>query len=205
MRVYSKHKNSRRFALKIWDKKLNLYLKRNSIWMIFRYKIEIISDIEQKIRKLLVNIAVLPSWECGLKLKIFPAVLIVVWSLPSWECGLKFNCNSFILAINCRSLRGSVGWNPIFMHLTSFRFVAPFVGVWVEILKEQTKCIANDVAPFVGVWVEIFKMCPNRTIHERRSLRGSVGWNTWGVIALISHWVAPFVGVWVEMKETIAN
>lgn len=28
--------------------------------MIFRYKIEIISDIEQKIRKLLVNIAVAP-------------------------------------------------------------------------------------------------------------------------------------------------
>lgn len=28
--------------------------------MIFRYKIEIISDIEQKIRKLLVNIAVTP-------------------------------------------------------------------------------------------------------------------------------------------------
>ena len=58
--------------------------------MIFRYKIEIISDIEQKIRKLLVNIA-----------------------------------------------------------------VAPFVGVWVEIIGCSTFCSKFKVAPFVGVWVEI--------------------------------------------------
>ena len=60
--------------------------------MIFRYKIEIISDIEQKIRKLLVNIAVLPSWECGLKF------------LRCVQIGLSMS-------------------------------VAPFVGVWVEILE----------------------------------------------------------------------
>ena len=59
--------------------------------MIFRYKIEIISDIEQKIRKLLVNIA-----------------------------------------------------------------VAPFVGVWVEIVNVSGLQIAKTVAPFVGVWVEIY-------------------------------------------------
>ena len=58
--------------------------------MIFRYKIKFISDIEQKIRKLLVNIAVTP----------FVGVWIEIWahvnswscserSLPSWECGLK--------------------------------------------------------------------------------------------------------------------
>ena len=79
--------------------------------MIFRYKIEIISDIEQKIRKLLVNIAVapfvgvwveierslashgcnmsLPSWECGLKLNIELDYNVSCLSLPSWECGLK--------------------------------------------------------------------------------------------------------------------
>ena len=60
--------------------------------MIFRYKAKFISDIEQKIRKLLVNIA-----------------------------------------------------------------VAPFVGVWIEIIG----CKACDegfvVAPFVGVWIEIPK------------------------------------------------
>ena len=58
--------------------------------MICRYKIKFISDIEQKIRKLLVNIA-----------------------------------------------------------------VAPFVGVWIEIVKEQVENLIGTVAPFVGVWIEI--------------------------------------------------
>ncbi len=80
--------------------------------MIFRYKIKFISDIEQKIRKLLVNIAVtpfvgvwieilmnrialvvlrksLPSWECGLKLCMTLFYHMESQSLPSWECGLK--------------------------------------------------------------------------------------------------------------------
>ena len=61
--------------------------------MIFRYKIEIISDIEQKIRKLLVNIA-----------------------------------------------------------------VAPFVGVWVEMIVLDIDTISVKVAPFVGVWVEIYRV-----------------------------------------------
>ena len=59
--------------------------------MICRYKIKFISDIEQKIRKLLVNIA-----------------------------------------------------------------VAPFVGVWIEIMLCLPLYITNIVAPFVGVWIEIF-------------------------------------------------
>ena len=56
--------------------------------MIFRYKIEIISDIEQKIRKLLVNIAVAPF--VGVWVEIH--VIII-------------NDNG----VFCRSLRGSVG------------------------------------------------------------------------------------------------
>mgnify|MGYP003535373144 CR=1 FL=1 len=59
--------------------------------MIFRYKIKFISDIEQKIRKLLVNIA-----------------------------------------------------------------VAPFVGVWIEMLAFLRLLWKAEVAPFVGVWIEIF-------------------------------------------------
>ena len=57
--------------------------------MIFRYKIEIISDIEQKIRKLLVNIAVAPF--VGVWVEIYKAVENEARkrSLPSWECGLK--------------------------------------------------------------------------------------------------------------------
>ena len=58
--------------------------------MICRYKIKFISDIEQKIRKLLVNIA-----------------------------------------------------------------VAPFVGVWIEILVCEKDIRGEYVAPFVGVWIEI--------------------------------------------------
>ena len=79
--------------------------------MICRYKIKFISDIEQKIRKLLVNIAVapfvgvwieiasreangldlmsLPSWECGLKFLSGESQNHFRKSLPSWECGLK--------------------------------------------------------------------------------------------------------------------
>ena len=79
--------------------------------MICRYKIKFISDIEQKIRKLLVNIAVAPF--VGVWIEILLLILlfficivapfvgvwieITVWkrsrkligSLPSWECGLK--------------------------------------------------------------------------------------------------------------------
>ena len=60
--------------------------------MIFRYKAKFISDIEQKIRKLLVNIA-----------------------------------------------------------------VAPFVGVWIEILIMNFYTYPQVVAPFVGVWIEMLK------------------------------------------------
>ena len=79
--------------------------------MFFRYKTKFISDIEQKNRKLLVNIAVapfvgvwieinqstsqlsqiqsLPSWECGLKFNVAKGEVGYLESLPSWECGLK--------------------------------------------------------------------------------------------------------------------
>ena len=80
--------------------------------MICRYKIKFISDIEQKIRKLLVNIAVAPFvgvWieiynQSGHYYGVTVAPFVGVWieilqekggesvtrSLPSWECGLKF-------------------------------------------------------------------------------------------------------------------
>ena len=59
--------------------------------MIFRYKIKFISDIEQKIRKLLVNIAVTPF--VGVWIEISERMQKVqkdTTSLPSWECGLKY-------------------------------------------------------------------------------------------------------------------
>ena len=77
--------------------------------MICRYKIKFISDIEQKIRKLLVNIA-----------------------------------------------------------------VAPFVGVWIEIITRISAETGLTVAPFVGVWIEIITPDVFRLIYACRSLRGSV-------------------------------
>ena len=78
--------------------------------MIFRYKIKFISDIEQKIRKLLVNIAVTPF--VGVWIEIFSRRLASDGSkasLPSWECGLKFRKNSSCTDHGAgHSLRGSV-------------------------------------------------------------------------------------------------
>ena len=33
--------------------------------------------------------------------------------------------------------------------------VAPFVGAWIEILKEDLGNKIDKVAPFVGAWIEI--------------------------------------------------
>ena len=59
--------------------------------MICRYKIKFISDIEQKIRKLLVNIAVAPF--VGVWIEIVSNEVEILnrkESLPLWECGLKY-------------------------------------------------------------------------------------------------------------------
>ena len=94
--------------------------------MIFRYKIEIISDIEQKIRKLLVNIAVAPF--VGVWVEIVSTILffVPVQSLPSWECGLK-SLDDDIEAYDVE--------------------VAPFVGVWVEICVNASTSIATGSLP----------------------------------------------------------
>ena len=127
--------------------------------MIFRYKIKFISDIEQKIRKLLVNIAVTPF--VGVWIEIIKGIadkirklvtpFVGVWieieavyktglcftpSLPSWECGLKFRTPQA---------------NNVDLHVT------PFVGVWIEIPSRLMRDTVGKVTPFVGVWIEIRK------------------------------------------------
>ena len=58
--------------------------------MIFRYKINFISDIEQKITKLLVNIAVAPFVGVWIEIRSVEShERLGKGSLPSWECGLK--------------------------------------------------------------------------------------------------------------------
>ena len=58
--------------------------------MICRYKIKFISDIEQKIRKLLVNIAVAPFVGVWIEILYTGGIRQMEKSLPLWECGLKF-------------------------------------------------------------------------------------------------------------------
>ena len=77
--------------------------------MICRYKIKFISDIEQKIRKLLVNIAVAPFVGVWIEIKKKFHGKVTKRSLPSWECGLKSKPEvSFANYPPGRSLRGSV-------------------------------------------------------------------------------------------------
>ena len=77
--------------------------------MICRYKIKFISDIEQKIRKLLVNIAVAPFVGVWIEIYVVAISCRIRPSLPSWECGLKFEYKETGLTPqDSRSLRGSV-------------------------------------------------------------------------------------------------
>ena len=76
--------------------------------MICRYKIKFISDIEQKIRKLLVNIAVAPFVGVWIEMAYRTYYRKPSKSLPSWECGLKFPVVLPGCVACSRSLRGSV-------------------------------------------------------------------------------------------------
>ena len=77
--------------------------------MICRYKIKFISDIEQKIRKLLVNIAVAPFVGVWIEIENKSSKARDWKSLPSWECGLKYiSVKLCSTAPEGRSLRGSV-------------------------------------------------------------------------------------------------
>ena len=79
--------------------------------MIFRYKAKFISDIEQKIRKLLVNIAVAP----------FVGVWIEIWK--SYKKRTKRRVAPFV----------GVWIEIIYCSIICFICaVAPFVGVWIE-------------------------------------------------------------------------
>ena len=94
--------------------------------MIFRYKIKFISDIEQKIRKLLVNIAVTPFVGVWIEILRMQAKEEKKASLPSWECGLKFQ------GLRC---------------LCSPDSVTPFVGVWIEIGQPQLQIHFHSSLP----------------------------------------------------------
>ena len=56
--------------------------------------------------------------------------------------------------------------------------VAPFAGVWIEILCTNLFDCISKVAPFAGVWIEIIIFI----LYLRKTIR-----------------VAPFAGVWIEI------
>ena len=71
----------------------------------------------------------LPLWECGLKCKKQATYLSDKRSLPLWECGLKYiSIISTIIVIN----------------------VAPFVGVWIEIMFISVNSLISDCRSLCG-------------------------------------------------------
>ena len=80
--------------------------------MICRYKIKFISDIEQKIRKLLVNIAVAPFVGVWIEIAIIDEYSFMCCVAPFVGVWIEI-----IYAVLIRQKR----------------IVAPFVGVWIEI------------------------------------------------------------------------
>ena len=77
--------------------------------MIFRYKIKFISDIEQKIRKLLVNIAVTPFVGVWIEILAFLKAAMEFSVTPFVGVWIEIDC--FVLLIYfyySHSLRGSV-------------------------------------------------------------------------------------------------
>ena len=77
--------------------------------MIFRYKIKFISDIEQKIRKLLVNIAVTPFVGVWIEISDGRSVDEIYQVTPFVGVWIEIFLVLKVVSYNlCHSLRGSV-------------------------------------------------------------------------------------------------
>ena len=94
--------------------------------MIFRYKIKFISDIEQKIRKLLVNIAVTPFVGVWIEISIIQPRTMDNSVTPFVGVWIEIR--------HCVYQQGSV-------------WVTPFVGVWIEIFFSYCKSVVSKSLP----------------------------------------------------------
>ena len=142
----------------------------------------------------------LPSRERGLKsLLVYQDYLNFV-SLPSRERGLKclwwLSCvprhsrslrgsvdwNIIIVAVfvvlPCRSLRGSVDWNASAIPTVRYPNVAPFAGAWIEIALPFCRFSCWVSLPSRERGLKYRKTEATPTLGNRRSLRGSVDWNS---------------------------
>ena len=120
-----------------------------------------------------------PSWVCGLKQKMLRMAELIRESHPSWVCGLKPHQYSFA--------NGALPSHPSWVCglkqekgeiCVLWRYVTPFVGVWIEttlIGRERAQCC---VTPFVGVWIETLQKSQEN----------------------VNKSVTPFVGVWIETR-----
>ena len=59
--------------------------------------------------------------------------------------------------------------------------VTPYVGVWIETIKEENQFVEPVVTPYVGVWIET----PTCDCFQNHSQ------------------VTPYVGVWIETSSTM--
>ena len=122
----------------------------------------------------------LPLWECGLKSVLPKQYSPCLLSLPLWECGLK-----------------SLGRSTISPPFS----VAPFVGVWIEIIENYIMILLILSLP---LW-ECGLKSPNKVIstHIPWSLplwECGLKYLTSFFCSIVSE-VAPFVGVWIEIRQ----
>ena len=94
--------------------------------MICRYKIKFISDIEQKIRKLLVNIAVAPFVGVWIEITVLSTALFSALVAPFVGVWIE--------------IHGTVCDNIPSM-------VAPFVGVWIEMSRFSNRTAITSSLP----------------------------------------------------------
>ena len=77
--------------------------------MIFRYKIKFISDIEQKIRKLLVNIAVTPFVGVWIEIDLNNRIEFTITVTPFVGVWIEiYSVLNMCIYLHSHSLRGSV-------------------------------------------------------------------------------------------------
>ena len=65
--------------------------------------------------------------------------------------------------------------------IRAFIHVTPYVGVWIETIKEENQFVEPVVTPYVGVWIET----PTCDCFQNHSQ------------------VTPYVGVWIETSSTM--
>ena len=126
---------------------------------------------------LLLNMQSHPTWVRGLKLTQRSVVQSLVKSRTLRGC-VDWNtlCWMEIIISPSRTLRGCVDWNILPMAVLTIWSVAPYVGAWIETVKDDAEAVAQMSHP---TWVRGLKLAMERMLHipSRRTLRGCVDWN----------------------------